>query len=253
MTKPSLDMLERRLRLAQTEIPVGSTVQHYKNGDHYMVTGLSIRENDGAVLISYQKGLVRFTRPLWEFNELIDHEGNIVSRFEVIEVEGQPATYSQDLIDTLKTAGWWARFRGQALVRKAAERISDLSDTCHDLYRRLAVQEWFFIEELASREKELKQEANSLFQRTSLAIAELEKCKNNKQNEQAYAVILSPYQYIELIGHGAFRRSKIFGLNIYVARGVYGPVVLTKEGYDGFSRMAPELDIRLKSPVGESN
>lgn len=249
MTKPSLDTLERRLRLAQTETPIGCMVQHYKNGNHYAVTDLSIREADGAVLITFRKGLVRFTRPLWEFNELIDHEGNTVSRFEVIEVEEQPAVYSQDLIDSLKTAGLWSRLRGQALVRKAAERISDLSDTCHDLYRRLAVQERFFIEELTSREKTIKQEANSLFQRTSLAIAELEKCKNNKRNEKAYAVILSPSQYIELIGHGAFRRSKIFGLNIYVARGVYGPVVLTEAGYEGFSRMAPELDIRCMSPA----
>jgi len=127
--------------------------------------------------------------------------------------------------------------------------LDDLAATRDDLHQRLAGQERAFIKERSTYEKKAKEEAKSLYQRTLMAITELEKYKKNGRSEVAVAVILSPSQYGELTCHGAFRQSKIAKLGIYVARGVYGPVVLTQDGFNGFTRMAPELDIRAKNPT----
>jgi hypothetical protein len=154
-----------------------------------------------------------------------------------------------DLATHLGNCGWWERLRGASANAAAALRLHELADTCTDLHKRLAGQEQAFNKERNAYERKAKEEAKSLYQRTLMAIAELEAYKKNGRSEVAVAVILSPSQYGELTCHGAFRTSKIANLGIYVARGVYGPVVLTQDGFNGFTRMAPELDIRAKNPT----
>lgn len=149
------------------------------------------------------------------------------------------------LAEKLGNSGWWSRLRGSSMNAAASLRLRELSDTCDDLHKRLAGQERAFVKERNAYEKNAK----SLYQRTLMAITELEAYKKNGRSEVAVAVILSPSQYGELTCHGAFRQSKIAKLGIYVARGVYGPVVLTQDGFNGFTRMAPELDIRAKNPT----
>jgi len=164
----------------------------------------------------------------------------------------KPCPYSledRELAAHLGNSNWWARLRGASANAAASLRLQALADTCDDLHKRLAGQERAFHTERKAYEKKAKEDAKSLYQRTLLAIEELEKYKQNGRSEVAVAVVLSPSQYGELTCHGAFRASKIAKLGIYVARGVYGPVVLTQDGFNGFTRMAPELDIRAKCPT----
>jgi len=77
-------MLAQRLLTAQADLPVGSIVRHYKNGDLYIVTDHSIREFNGQPWITFQSGPIKFGRPLSEMVELVDYQGSIVQRFEVI-------------------------------------------------------------------------------------------------------------------------------------------------------------------------
>jgi len=56
MTRPTLEMLAQRLLTAQADLPVGSIVRHYKNGDLYIVTDHSIREFNGQPWITFQSG-----------------------------------------------------------------------------------------------------------------------------------------------------------------------------------------------------
>ena len=153
------------------------------------------------------------------------------------------------LAQVMQNAGWWQRLRGIAMMQAAAVRLIELATTRDDLSRRLAAQESTFKKERVAYEKEAK----SLLKRTLAAIAELEKYKGNYREEKAFAVIMSPSQYSELTCDGYFRQSKIAKLDIYVARGIYGPVVLTENGFKAVSRNAPELNLVSKRPTKESN
>ena len=161
-----------------------------------------------------------------------------------------PAMMSPNrLAETLQTVGWWGRLRGTAMMQAAATRLIELAAVRDDLHQRLAAQERTFNKERVAYQKEAK----SLLKRTLAAIEELEKYKGNYREEKAFAVILSPSQYSELTCDGYFRQSKIAKLDIYVARGVYGPVVLTENGFKAVSRNAPELNLVSKRPTKESN
>jgi len=48
------------------------------------VTDHSIREFNGQPWITFQSGPIKFGRPLSEMVELVDYQGSIVQRFEVI-------------------------------------------------------------------------------------------------------------------------------------------------------------------------
>lgn len=85
MTRPSLEMLAVRLLAAQEQLPVGSILRHYKDGDLYVVTDHSIREFNGQPWITFQSGPIKFGRPLSEMVELVDYQGSIVQRFEVLQ------------------------------------------------------------------------------------------------------------------------------------------------------------------------
>lgn len=154
----------------------------------------------------------------------------------------------RDLARLIGNSNWWQRLRGASANAAAALRLQKLSDTCDDLHKRLSGQEQAFHKERVAYEKKAKEEANSLAARTLAAVSELEKCKGKGPSEVAVAVILSPAQYASLTCHGTFKQSKLAKLAIYVAKGVYGPVVLTQEGFNGFSRQAPELSIRSMRP-----
>jgi hypothetical protein len=74
-----------RLLAARAQLPVGSVLRHYKEGNLYVVTDHSIREFNGQPWITFQSGPVKFGRPLSEMFELVDHQGSITQRFEVLE------------------------------------------------------------------------------------------------------------------------------------------------------------------------
>jgi len=87
MTRPSLTTLFERLCAARSALPVGSVIRHYKEGDLYVVTDHSIRESDGRPWVTFESGPIKFGRPLSEMVELVDHEGSITYRFEVLDHE----------------------------------------------------------------------------------------------------------------------------------------------------------------------
>lgn len=160
----------------------------------------------------------------------------------------------KNLAKHLKDAGFWRRLTsGSAAYRVAARYLEELLETNHDLMIRLAKNERAFNETRRKLEAEVKLVSKDLFKRTNTALEELERSKKNGRKEVAVAVILSPAQYSELTSHGYFRQSRLAKLEIYVARGVYGPVVLTQDAFNGFSRMAPELDIRAMRPSYEND
>lgn len=73
----------------------------------------------------------------------------------------------------------------------------------------------------------------------------MEKYKRGK-HEEPFAVLLSPYQYETISQNRCSYGTKLLGLTIAVARGVYGPVVVTQDAYNAISRNAPEIDLRWK-------
>jgi hypothetical protein len=155
----------------------------------------------------------------------------------------------RSLAERLSSAGAWTRLFGRDLFSVAAARLIELTDTCDDLHKRLAGQERAFAKE---RNAVLK-EAKNLIKRTEMAIKELETYKKNLRTEVPVAVILSPSQYADLTCCGTFKNSKIAKLQIYVAKGVYGPVVLTQDAFNAFSRNAPELNLVAKRPSYEGD
>ena len=85
MSRATLSELFDRLCAARIYFPEGSVIRHYKKGDLYVVTGHCIREFDGQPSVTFEAGPIPFNRPLSEMIELVDHEGSIVPRFEVLE------------------------------------------------------------------------------------------------------------------------------------------------------------------------
>lgn len=96
---------------------------------------------------------------------------------------------------------------------------------------------------LSDTSRQAKREAESIRNRIKVAVAEL-------HGGEAHAIVLSPKQ-VESITHnarslciGGGRVGKIDGVQVYVARGVSGPLVLNRDAFAAFSRQAPEMDIR---------
>lgn len=61
--------------------------RHYKRNDLYYVLGAAIHENTGEVMVVYNKwnhGII-FTRPLGQWQEIVEHGGERVPRY--VEVE----------------------------------------------------------------------------------------------------------------------------------------------------------------------
>lgn len=101
-------------------------------------------------------------------------------------------------------------------------------------------------------------EGRKIAARIDLALSEMAKDKRAGRGffeEPAY-IVMSPSQVVDLATQqkGWCSASDAIStsnrtykkLPIVSASGIYGPVVMTKEAFDGFSRMAPELDIRLR-------
>jgi hypothetical protein len=154
------------------------------------------------------------------------------------------------LAGLLKTAGFWSRLHyGSGLTKAAAETIDYLDKRQGDLRQELGKTKQQHRQEI----ERLETEAKGLTRRTLAAIDEMTTYKRGSKSETPVAVVLSPYQHSLLTLHGFFRQSRIKGLDIIIAKGVYGPVVLTQDGVNGFTRSAPELGIRLAGPSRESD
>jgi hypothetical protein len=98
-----------------------------------------------------------------------------------------------------------------------------------------------------------RQEAEKVSNRILLALAELDKFKDNFKSEKPFAIILSPYQLAQVRSGRTFfdhrlahqgRATTFCGLPVYSAKGIYGPLVVTEDGFNALSRNAPELLIK---------
>jgi seryl-tRNA synthetase len=96
---------------------------------------------------------------------------------------------------------------------------------------------------LSDESRRAKREAEGLRNRIKVALAEL-------HGGDAHAIVLSPKQVEHLtwnaqsLSCGRGKVGKIDGVQVYVARGVSGPLVLNRDAFAAFSRQAPEMDIR---------
>jgi hypothetical protein len=98
-----------------------------------------------------------------------------------------------------------------------------------------------------------REEAEKVSNRIILALHELEKYKGNFKSEKPFAILLSPYQVAQVRSGRTFFDSRwhikdaqttFFGLPVYVAKHIYGPLAVTEAGFNALSRNAPELLIK---------
>lgn len=153
--------------------------------------------------------------------------------------------------------GFWQRLKllfNPDLLRDGADWLEAQQQTIDELHKRLAKNERAFNKERSQIEADAKVAARTLAARTNAAIEEMTQTKGRGgRSEQPVAVIVSPYQYAQLSEHGYFRVAKLKNVSLHVAKGVYGPVVLTQDAFNGFTRMAPELNIRTMDKATDGN
>lgn len=149
---------------------------------------------------------------------------------------------------TKASGNLFKRLFNTQLLRDASDWLHQQQQTIDDLYKRQADLENYFHTELRKE----KAECRNLYRRTLAAIEEMTKGKGRGyKGETPVAVILSPYQYAQLTKHGFDRIRRLANVSIHVAKGVYGPVVLTQDALNGLSRQAPELGLHTKyAPEG---
>lgn len=87
MSGHNIDIIEEKQRVIINKIDVpkpGSIWQHYK-GDLYLIEGLVMKESTEEIEVCYSNVKrplpIPWTRPLSEWNELLDHNGVQVRRF----------------------------------------------------------------------------------------------------------------------------------------------------------------------------
>jgi hypothetical protein len=145
-----------------------------------------------------------------------------------------------------------------------------LLTTAKELLLRLATKwdrqnsEIFFLKQV---EKSLRQDVKDvekdgvrLAKRIDIAIDEMRYKRGDGyrsyhgRQEEPFAIIVSPYQRQQLrwsVGLGREQREDLPPLKtyknipIYVAAGVYGPLVLTEDAFNAVSRQAPELRLEI--------
>lgn len=83
-------MAERALVPLPRDIPqVGDIYRHYKRGDRYQVVGYNFHANDNWWMVEYiplyDCPYPKFSRPLHEWSELVEWQGEKVVRFARVE------------------------------------------------------------------------------------------------------------------------------------------------------------------------
>lgn len=132
---------------------------------------------------------------------------------------------------------WWRSQHRTKWIAKAARSIGDLYKEGGKL---LSV--------INQQKKEITRlgKAETVAGRILAALGELERNKGNRDPEDPYCVVLSPFQF-EKITLGGGKMAQYAGLLVITAKGVSGPVVMTETAFMAFSRNAPELNIQLRS------
>lgn len=175
--------------------------------------------------------------------------------------------------DLLEATGFIGRVAGKSLLSEAAVRIRRLvaqladaeeaRDTARADLSTARREAYDTKRKLQTALYDAKSAAKDLSLRTEMAIEEMTgSCGRytgyvSGRKEKPAAILYSPRQFEELTMHGMIRGSyqtredlpsvRTFnGIPVYVAKGVYGPVVLTEEAFAGVSRMAPELHLKAR-------
>lgn len=75
---------DAELALLLAGCPEGDRWRHYKNGYLYYIVGTAIQEATQEPVIIYHRwnSVLRFVRPLREWQELVEWEGKMVPRFK---------------------------------------------------------------------------------------------------------------------------------------------------------------------------
>lgn len=153
-------------------------------------------------------------------------------------------TAPDSLADMIEDANWWTRLSDPSLFVAAATRIRRLvqeRDNAND--RADERNRQYEITRLEVHKA--RSDAKDLVKRAKHAIDEMKKFKSgSNRQEQPAALVVSPYQLAQITCNGAFSAKKLHGLPLYVAKGVYGPVVLTEDGFNALTRNAPEINLK---------
>jgi hypothetical protein len=85
-------------------IPRHVFYRHYK-GSTYRVLCVSLRENDAEPVVTYENEVgVVFTRPVADWEELIDHDGRFIQRFVRLPAHVEPSVWPpRDDFETFDT------------------------------------------------------------------------------------------------------------------------------------------------------
>ncbi len=150
------------------------------------------------------------------------------------------------------TLPWWSLRRG-AWLTTAGNTIRTLWEEGAKLNNKVKQQSV----DLTKALRKLN-DSESVNYRIEIAFNELERSKGRgiSSVEDAYVLVLSPYQYEQISNQGsndvpaAMRKAigpaAYAGMIIVTAKGFYGPAVMTEDAFNAFSRNAPELQIQRK-------
>lgn len=139
---------------------------------------------------------------------------------------------------------WRKRLGSRTLMEAASDWLKRQDDTIRGLRRDLSAAKRATVE--------AKEDGKELLARTIASVEEMTQVKGRgTKAEKPVAVIVSPFQHAQLTSNGFFKQRKLKGIDLYIATGVYGPVVLTQDGFNGFTRMAPELNVRATAPESD--
>jgi hypothetical protein len=156
------------------------------------------------------------------------------------------------LAETLlaKTALWRMKFarplfiKSRIVLDALACRLSETQQEVSDLKAKLRAAE--------TRVNAARNAAEKVGNRISVALGEMTKTKDNRRSEKPFAIVVSPYQMEQMRWLGGFRQTvkddvrvtEYSGVRIFTAKGIYGPLVLTEDAFNAFSRQAPELMLK---------
>lgn len=90
--KKSFDEITAEITEAAKVITIGATYRHYKGMGDYKPVLFAIREEDNELCVVYQRvdrPELHFTRPVAEWIETVEWEGQSTPRFRLLQIDQQ--------------------------------------------------------------------------------------------------------------------------------------------------------------------
>lgn len=159
------------------------------------------------------------------------------------------------LADMIEDANWWTRLSDPGLFRAGANRIRRLVRERDSALDKVNQRNTDLTKERSATRK-ARDEAKDIVSRAGLIISEMKSVRGSRTPMTPAAIVISPSQWANLTLHGYMPVGKqkkreeglpplrtLHGVPLFTAKGVFGPVVMTEDGFNAFSRSAPELNL----------